>query len=514
MKKFMVKTLGCKANYADGQLLEVGLAEKGFSSTRDLNDADLVIVNSCTVTDEADKQSKKMVRDIHRKNPRAKIIYTGCGAEVDPESALLLKGLSAVIGNQDKTRAAELISEFLLTQSFSAAEVDSGDGSATAEVNSVGRSVDSAASMSVPAQILGGVSNYAELISRHPLDREWTLPETRLDDILKLERGASSTFRTRAFLKIQEGCDAFCTYCIIPYGRGPARSLSIENVVGKIQELAAHGIQEVVLTGTNIGDYGLDWAGKLMIDDLMEAILVQTSLPRLRVSSLDPTEISERMIQLMETHESFCPHFHVSLQNVSSKVLKLMKRKYSFAEVETCLTRLSQMKRKPFVGMDYITGFPGESAVDFDESVSRLAGLYWQRLHVFPYSERASTPATRLPNVVAPSVRKERARVLQAMSMERLTEWYSLSRQQFTGESGIVHGVLLENYVKGPDGTRDWVSGYSPTYQRVILPFSKTETQPLNQVVDVQVSNWLVDRAGGEVTWLGKLQPSSVEVLQ
>lgn len=475
-KKFMVKTLGCKANYADGQLLEAGLLEQGFASTQEVGAADFVIVNSCTVTDEADKQSQKLVKEIHKKNPNAKVIYTGCAAEIDPELALRLKGMSAVIGNQDKTRAATLIQEFMKSHA----------------------DVDAAA---IVPQVLGGVTNYSELASRHPMDREWPMPDSAMDEVLKLSEG-DSTFRTRSFIKIQEGCDSFCTYCIIPYGRGPARSLSIETIVSQVQELVKHGIQEVVLTGTNIGDYGIDWAKKLMIDDLLEAILTRTTLKRLRIGSLDPTEISDRMIALMEQHEAFCPHFHVSLQNMSSKVLKLMKRKYSYEHVEACLTQLSKMKRKPFVGMDYITGFPGESDDDFNESFEKMKTLYWSRLHVFPYSERSRTPATKLPNVVPVSKRKERAKLLQALSLDRLTSVYAAERQQFDHGHGLLRGVLLESHVKGPDGTHDWVSGYAPHYQRVILPMKKGSVSRRNEIVDVKINHWLVDRASGEVSWI------------
>ncbi len=474
VKKFLVKTLGCKANYSDGQLLEVGLQNQGFSSTHDLDEADLVVVNSCTVTDEADKQSQKLVKDIYKKNPNAKIIYTGCGAEVNPAQALKIKGVSAVIGNQNKDQAATLIKDFF---EKSNPEVE----------------------------VLGSVSDYGQLLSKHPMDREWPLPESEFSSITKLNL-SSSTFRTRSFLKIQEGCDSFCTYCIIPYGRGPARSLPIDTIVNQISELVKSGVKEVVLTGTNIGDYGIDLSGKLQIDDLMEAILVKTGIERLRVSSLDPTEISDRMLELLERHENFCPHFHVSLQNVSSKILKLMKRKYDASHVVSVLGKLSNHKRRPFVGMDYITGFPGETDDDFLESMEVLKTLYWSRLHVFPYSEREGTPATRLPNKVPPSTRKARARMLQELSLERLTKTYAETRQTFTSnQSGLIKGILLEGKSHGPDGTKSWISGYAPNYQRVLLPLQDTNSETLrNEVVSAQVSRWIVDRASGEVSWIGE----------
>jgi len=477
MKKFVVKTLGCKANSADGQLLEVGLRARGFESTNDLAEAALVIVNSCTVTNEADRQSQKMVRDLHKKYPKAKIIYTGCAAEVNPEQSLKIPGVSAVLGNQNKDRAAQLIDSFFETAS---------DLSLTEPVT------------------LGSVIDYGELKSRHPIDREWPLPNSSFSEIVELGEG-SSTFRTRAFIKIQEGCNSFCTYCIIPYGRGPSRSLPIQAVVREIKQLVTHGIQEVILTGINIGDYGIDFSGELQIDALVERILLETGLPRLRISSLDPTEISEKMIQLMEDFPNFCPHFHVSLQHVSTKILKLMKRKYDWADVERTLHRLSQMKRKPFVGMDFITGFPGENEADFNESVAKLKSLFWSRLHVFPYSERKGTPATKLPNAVPLQVRKERARKLQELSLERLIETHRIARAQFEMESlGVLKDVLLESKVKGPDGARTWVSGYAPNYQRVLIQSDQSAVDFRNQIMDVVVSRWVVDRASGEVSWIGE----------
>jgi threonylcarbamoyladenosine tRNA methylthiotransferase MtaB len=262
----------------------------------------------------------------------------------------------------------------------------------------------------------------------------------------------------------------------------------------------------VILTGTNIGDYGIDRGGKLQIDDLIEALLSQTGIERLRVSSLDPTEISDRMLSFFDRYPNFCPHFHVSLQHVSSKILKLMKRKYQAEDVEKTLVKLSKLPRKPFVGMDYITGFPGETEADFLESIDTLKRLPWSRLHVFPYSEREGTPATRLPNAVAPSVRKERARILQQLSLERLTQHFAEERQKFEDQqTGILEGVLLEGRVKGPNGSKLWISGYSPHYQRVLLPIQEDQSESLrNEMTDVKISHWILDRATGEISWIGE----------
>lgn len=469
-KRFLIKTLGCKANSSDGQQIEAGLLRHGWSPALADSEADVIVVNSCTVTDEADRQSRKLVRDLAKKNPAVRVIYTGCGAEVDPESALKIPGVSAVVGNQDKDRAADWIV----------------------------RHLESAPSL---PEILGTVRGYEEFRSRHPMDREWAMPSTGAEEILSLDPSAS-TFRTRAFIKIQEGCNAFCTYCIIPYGRGPARSLGIDEIVNQVKRLRDEGIREVILTGTNIGDYGIDWSDQPRVDDLIEAILTRSGIERLRVGSLDPTEISSRMIGLMESHAAFCPHFHVSVQHTESGILKLMKRKYCGTEVGVCLERLGAMSRKPFVGMDLITGFPGESEDDFRAMEDRLGRMYWSRLHVFPYSERSGTPATRLPGSVDFSRRKERARRLLALSLDRMTRRFSDMR---SGGSDRIEGVLIEGRVKGPDDSRTWLAGYSPDYQRVLLPEENGVSAPeRNSVVPVRIGRWFVDRASGEVSWIGE----------
>jgi threonylcarbamoyladenosine tRNA methylthiotransferase MtaB len=468
LKKFTVKTLGCKANYSDGQSIESGLIRLGMNPAVSDSEADVIVVNSCTVTDEADRQSRKMVRDLAARNPQAKLIYTGCGAEVNPEEALSIPGVSAVVGNQNKAEAAELIATHLEQ------------------------------SLETPV-ILGSVSNYVELSSRHPMDREWPLAEEGAIDLPWLPK-ESSSFRTRAFLKIQEGCDSFCTYCIIPYGRGPARSLSIDSVLDRIRQLIDQGVKEVVLTGTNIGEYGVDQGGNPLIDDLLESILTQTALSRLRVGSLDPTEISDCMIDLMERYPSFCPHFHVSLQHTESRILRLMKRKYSRDGVVAFFERVKRLSRAPFIGMDLITGFPGETDEEFNSMVDFLSGAEWSRIHVFPYSERKGTPATRLPGSIPQNVRKERARRLQAMSLERMTRNHAGMRAQ------NLTGVLLEGAVRGPDGSRDWVSGYSANYQRVLVPLAAHDHENFrNQLVNVNLNRWVVDRASGEVSWLAEL---------
>jgi threonylcarbamoyladenosine tRNA methylthiotransferase MtaB len=207
------------------------------------------------------------------------------------------------------------------------------------------------------------------------------------------------------------------------------------------------------------------------------------------------------MMDLVDRYDSFCPHFHVSLQHTESRILKLMKRKYSTNEVEEFFERALRMRRKPFLGMDLITGFPGETEEDFLRMKERLERLEWNRIHVFPYSERAGTPATRLPGVVSGAIRKSRARTLQELSLNRLTRLHAGRRD------GLLSGVLLEGAVSGPDGTRNWISGYTQDYQRVLLSLKGRDAESLrNQVVFAGVRNWILDRPSGEVSWIGEVQ--------
>lgn len=430
VRTFSIRTLGCKANLSDSEELRERLLARGWRAV-DSGPADLHVVNSCTVTDEADRQSRKLASRLARENPYGKVVMTGCAAQVEPEGVVRSPGVNYLVGNQDKAQLVDLV----LAQA--------GDSAAVAR-----------------GEILGGVRTLEELASRHPMDREWTLPSNALSPEL-------TGSKTRVFYKIQEGCDAFCTYCIIPYGRGPSRSLPADRIVADLQALAGRGIREVVLTGTAIGAYeesGESQASGEALAGLVERILCETSIARLRVSSLDPAEMTPRLLALMESEPRFCPHFHVSLQSISSHILKLMKRKYRAEDVEErlCAVRALKTQQRPFVGMDIITGFPGETDAIFEESYARLEKLPWSRLHVFPYSERKGTPATRLPGAVQPRVRVERARKLMALSQARLEQ---LGRERIA-QDPLLTQVLLERPRVVREGERSVriFQGYTPDY--------------------------------------------------
>jgi threonylcarbamoyladenosine tRNA methylthiotransferase MtaB len=489
---FEVHTLGCKANLSDSQDLEHRLMAAGLKPTGDGQMPGLFVINSCTVTDEADRQSRKLATRLKKLNPGAKIVFTGCAAEVNPEAIARTPGVDAVISNRDKGNFANLLQKVISPE-------DQGSGP------------DSSAPQ---AQLLGSAVGYRELLSQHPMDREWPAMESRLLRSEDSNLGASE--RTRAFLKVQDGCNAFCTYCVIPYGRGPTRSLPIATIVEQVQGLVARGFRELVITGINIGEYGIDWDGerKRQLVPLLRAIFEQTGIERLRVSSLDPEEIDSDLLELMiEFSPRFCPHFHVSLQSASKKILKLMKRKYSVEEVESTLKAISDLgSRLPqpvFIGMDLIVGFPGETEELFLETLERLRALPWSRLHVFPYSEREGTPATRLPGKVRPEVRKERAKILRQLSLERLQEQARTDLSQSQG----IPDVLLEQAVQGPDQSGDWMSGYSLNYRRVLVRVPKlNQPQFENQIVQVVPESVWLDSVGSDVALIAKFQDAQLGV--
>lgn len=475
--RYFIKTLGCKANWVDTHQIEKDLQTKGWLPASSAHDPEiaLYVVNSCTVTDAADRQSKKEVTLLKRMNPQAKVVFTGCSADVSPTEALKTQGVDWVIGNIDKKNFSDLIQDHWKDASGGA--------------------------------VLGSAQGYSEMRSHHPIDREWPLP--LLTDEGLNERAWVSK-RTRSFLKIQEGCDAFCTFCIIPYGRGPARSLPAREIIQKINELVGEGTQEVILTGTNIGDFGVDWNHTPALEMLCDQILSQTKLRRLRLSSLDPTEITDPILNLIETSQGrLCPHLHVSLQSPHPKILKLMKRRYTGDQAFEGLRRIASLSEKLdrrifggiFVGMDLITGFPGESDEDFEWTQNILRKLYWTRLHVFPYSERQGTPATRLPGIVPQSVRKHRAKTLNALSLERMSGW----AHAILSRGRILHEVLMESRVRGPDGTHEWISGYTPDYIRVLVRSEESSGFLRNRRISARPVSVFRNSAESEVSLLAEL---------
>lgn len=400
--RFSIKTMGCKANLYDSLLLERELLELGGHRAEGAAAPDLFVLNSCTVTGGADRQSLYEIRQLRKRAPGAFVVLTGCLAQVDGGVAARERGalIDCVVPNDGKHRLKAAVAD------------------------------------------------------RFGLDAGAAAPDPEIYwGQLPLERG-----RTRAFLKVQEGCDDRCTYCIIPYARGASRSVPLADVIGEASRLSALGIHELVLTGTNVADYGR--AEGLCFEDLIEALLARTPIARIRLTSLDPSELTDRLLGLLEPGGRVMPHLHVSLQSPVSRVLRAMRRGYRTEHVVSALERIHARGSEIFVGMDVIAGFPSETEAEHAEAVRLLERLPWTRLHVFPYSEREGTPALKLPGRVGGPERKRRAAELMALSLSR----HERFARRFEGRT--LDGILFESC---HEAGGDWFAvGHAPNYLRVM----------------------------------------------
>lgn len=360
---FKIHTYGCKVNTYDSGLLEQRLKRNGFQAAVEAGVKPQVhVLNTCAVTKEATREAVRVARKIKAAEPLSLVVVTGCAAQVDTDEFTHVPGVDLVIANSHKGQLEELIAKYYR----------------------------------------------GEL--RERIYKSNIFKKEDLESGGGLELG-----HTRSFLKIQDGCDSFCTFCVIPFARGKSRSLTITDLIRRVRELHHSGVQEVVLTGVHIADYA---DGEARLEDLVESLLARTEIPRLRLSSLEPGEVSERLLE-MYRNPRLCPHFHMSIQSANTKVLRDMKRRYDAAAVESSLLGITEKVPGTFIGMDVIAGFPGETDDEFIDSLERLRKLPWTRLHVFPYSQRPGTFAARRNDQVHPLTIKKRAQLLRELSSER-----------------------------------------------------------------------------------------------
>lgn len=359
--EFVVHTFGCKVNTYDTGLIQKNLERGGLRLGTSKQNA-IHVLNTCAVTAEATQQAVRMIRKIKSKDPLATVVVTGCAAQVDTDAFENLAGADLVVANSHKGLLPQIIDQYFKSE------------------------------------------NKQKVFKSNIFKKE------------DLETGGGEELsHTRSFLKIQDGCNSFCTFCIIPYARGTSRSIPVKNLVDRIRELEQNSVKEVVLTGVHIGDYEDQ---ELVLEDLVQSILEKTSVPRIRLSSLEPIELTDRLLSLY-VNEKLCPHFHMSIQSADTEVLAAMKRKYTEQDVRKSLVTIAEMVPDAFVGMDVIAGFPTETEEQFENTYKVLSETPWTRLHVFPYSERQGTRAAILDQVPM-SVRKERAARLRELSLHRL----------------------------------------------------------------------------------------------
>jgi len=371
---FFVQSFGCRATQADGAGLERQFASRGLRAAANAACADLVVLNTCTVTESADKDARAAIRRVHRENPAARIVVTGCYAQRAPEELAALPGVAQVIGNSHKHRLAELA----VPQGF------------------------------VPLHALRGDNIFVSDIFAHT--------ELLAAPVFEAETHSE---RTRPNLKIQDGCDNRCSFCVIPFVRGQSRSLGRERVLREVSALVAMGYREVVLSGINLGRWGNDFEHKDSFADLIRAILDETALEKLRLSSIEPMDWSDELLELVAGSARIAKHVHAPLQSGSDRILRAMHRKYRPWHYAARLRKTRALMPEAAIGADVMVGFPGETNELFEENRAFIAALPFTYLHVFTYSPRPGTPAASLPHQVPEQVKRERNRILRELAAEK-----------------------------------------------------------------------------------------------
>jgi len=408
--KVALDTLGCKLNQAETESLARQLAAAGYDLVDSVDEADVYILNTCTVTHVADRKSRNLLRQARRRNGRVRLVVIGCYAERSPQELSRIDGVGLVIGNGQKAQVLDRLEE-----------------------------------LGCPAD------NDGQSLYQHG--------------------------RNRSFVKVHDGCRSFCSYCVVPLVRSRVESVPVEQVVAGIQNRVADGVKEVVLTGTEIGAYR---RGDVGLIGLLKRVLSETGITRLRLSSLQPQEISAELLELWKDNR-LCPHFHLSLQSGSDSVLGRMKRRYTSADYRRVVALIRETVPDVAITTDVIAGFPGEAEAEFEESYNFCQQMEFARIHVFPYSKRPGTEAAGMPEQVSEGVKKERVQKMLAIAKENACDF----RQRFLGRT---MPVLWEQKSGGA-----W-SGYTDNYIRVYM---KSHEDLTNQLMPIKLESVWKDGVWG-----------------
>lgn len=402
-KKVAFYTLGCKLNFSETSTIARNFQNEGFERVDFSEKADIYVINTCSVTENADKRFKTIVKQAQKVNPEGFLVAVGCYAQLKPEELAAVDGVDLVLGATEKFKITDYLND--LTK-----------------------------------------NDQGEVHSCEIEEADFYVGSYAIGD------------RTRAFLKVQDGCDYKCSYCTIPLARGISRSDSLENVLKNAREISQRGIKEIVLTGVNIGDYGKGEFGNKKHEhtffELVQALDQVDGIHRLRISSIEPNLLKNETINFVSQSQSFVPHFHIPLQSGSDKILKLMRRRYLTNLYVDRVQRIKRVMPHACIGVDVIVGFPGETDADFLETYHFLNTLDISYLHVFTYSERDNTSAAQMGDIVPKSIRSKRSKMLRGLSVKKRRSFYEsqLGTNKtvlFEGEnkSGYIHG-FTENYVK------------------------------------------------------------------
>jgi threonylcarbamoyladenosine tRNA methylthiotransferase MtaB len=438
MKKVAFYTLGCKLNFSETSTIARLFEQKGYEKVGFNEKPDIFIINTCSVTENADKKCRKVVKEALKISPNAYIAIIGCYAQLKPKEIAEIPGVDAVLGAAEKFRLVELLDGFKKKPT---------------------------------AQILA----------------------SSISEVSTFNHAYSQNDRTRTFLKVQDGCNYSCTFCTIPLARGESRSNSIYNSVNTVKQIAQTEVKEIVLTGVNIGDFGLqDGQRKERFVDLVQALDAVEGISRFRISSIEPNLLTDEIIAFVAQSAKFVPHFHIPLQSGSNKILKLMRRRYLRELYAGRITTIKTLMPHCCIGVDVIVGFPGETEEDFLDTYRFLNDLDISYLHVFTYSERENTPAIHMEGVVSMAERHKRSKMLHILSEKKRRHFYEQ-------QTGNIHTVLFEDDVE-----EGYMHGFTENYIRVKAKYDPMLINELKKVRLTYINEkglMEVEEAGEEILY-------------
>jgi threonylcarbamoyladenosine tRNA methylthiotransferase MtaB len=463
MPTFFIEQFGCRATQADGAAIERQLRERGLRSVRDAAAADIIVVNTCTVTASADAQARDAIRKFHAANPAVRLIVTGCYAQRAPEELAALPGVFWVVGNSHKPQIPQLVDSLSTVPLPASAESSNNFFPAAAlhadSIASVHSFVGAQHAAPYLGKILtGSIFDGTEFLSAPVLGGEGN--------------------HTRPTLKIQDGCNSRCSYCVIPFVRGKSRSLPPETVLQEIQRLAEAGYREIVLSGINLGTYGRDLSPRVEFEDLLRRILGETTVERLRISSIEPLDVTQDLVNLFAGTDRIAQHFHMPLQSASDRILAAMHRWYRAEHYARRVELIHERLPHAAIGADVITGFPGESEEDHAATMAFIERLPFTYLHVFSFSKRPGTKAATLSNEVPGATIKRSARELRALSEAKAAAF----RQSQLGRTLRV--LTLCSGDSADASQQDTTPALSSNYLKLRL----NGTHPPNNWLDVSIS--------------------------
>lgn len=446
-KKAAYFTLGCKLNFSETSTFGKMLADLGVHVAEEGEVADICLVNTCSVTEVADHKCRQAIHRLVRNNPGAFVVVTGCYAQLESESVSKIDGVDLVLGSDEKANLIQFLSDAWTSKESAAERDEDGKAESLHEFHSVKTKM---------------IKSFAPSCSRGN--------------------------RTRYFLKVQDGCDYYCTYCTIPYARGNSRNPTIASLVAQAEEAAREGGKEIVLTGVNIGDFGKTTGESFL--DLCKALDKVVGIERYRISSMEPDLLSDELIEFCSQSRAFMPHFHVPLQSGSDEVLKLMHRRYDKALFAHKIELIKQKMPDAFIGVDVMVGCRGETPECFEECYEFLDGVDVTQLHVFPYSERPGTAALRIPYVVDDAEKKVRSKRLLDLSEQKRINFYARY-------IGTEQEVLFEKATRGKA-----MHGFTANYIRVELPAKLAKEEYDNQILRVRLGEFNRDKSALQVELL------------